>query len=81
MNNENFVITDNKIYYEKENKVLAEIDFKNGVIVHTFVDESLRGLGIASKLVELAVSEINKQGLKPSATCSYAKAWLEKYMK
>ena len=48
-------------------------------IYHTFVDESLRGQGVASKLVEEAVKEIKSKGGKIKATCSYAKAWLEKH--
>lgn len=66
--------------------VVAEITFpetKEGVctIDHTEVDDSLRGQGIAGKLVEAAVSEIEAQGKKAEATCSYAKRWLEKHAK
>lgn len=74
---------ENRIYLDDENgKILAEIEFErlkdnNYNIYHTFVDESLRGQGIASKLVEAAVKEINARGGKVQATCSYAKAWLE----
>lgn len=77
----------NKIYIESDdNKILAEIDYEkqeNNVynIYHTFVDESLRGQGIASKLVEQAVNDIKSKGGKVTATCSYAKKWLEKNMK
>ena len=43
-------------YYNEEGKILAEVTFpavnKNTVnINHTFVDESLRGQGIAGKLM------------------------------
>ena len=79
-----FKIEENRIYYEKDGKVLAEIEFeKLGEntynIFHTFVDESLRGQGVASKLVEKAVEEITRRNGKVEATCSYAKAWLEKH--
>ena len=73
----------NRIYLEdEEGKLLAEINFEkidenNFNIYHTFVDESLRGQGIASKLVEEAVKEIKKQGGNVQATCSYAKKWLD----
>ena len=75
---------ENRIYLEDENqKVIAEIEYEeleNGIfnIYHTFVDEVLRGQGVASKLVEEAVKEIKEKSGKVQATCSYAKAWLEK---
>ena len=73
-----------RIYIEEKGKILAEINFENIEsniynIYHTFVDESLRGKGIASKLVELAVEEIKKKNGKVVATCSYAKVWLERH--
>ena len=79
-----FIVEENRIYLEKEEKLLAEITFKKEdentyVIDHTFVDESLRGQGIASKLVEKAVEEIKKKNGIVKATCSYAKSWLEKH--
>lgn len=79
-----FIIKNNKIFLEDSNKkILAEIEFEeigNGIynIYHTFVDESLRGKGIASKLVEQAINEIKKRNGKVQATCSYAKKWIEK---
>ena len=39
---------------------------------HTFVDESLRGQGIAGKLVEAVAAYAREKALKVSATCSYA---------
>lgn len=82
-----FKIEENRIYIEnEEGKILAEIEYEKiennkYSIYHTFVDEVLRGQGIASKLVEKAVAEIKKKGGEPVATCSYAKAWLEKHNK
>ena len=78
-----FKITENRIYSEDESgKVLAEIEFSKEQddtynIFHTFVDDSLRGQGIAGKLVETAVKEISNRGGNVTATCSYAKKWLE----
>ena len=75
---------DNRIFLKDENeKIIAEIEFEEiekGIfnIYHTFVDESLRGKGIASKLVQEAVNEIKSRNGKVQATCSYAKKWLEK---
>ena len=82
-----FIKEDSRIYSLDENeKIIAQITFpeiEKGVfcIDHTFVDETLRGQGIASKLVELAVEEIEKRKWKIQATCSYAKKWLEKNKK
>lgn len=80
-----YKIENNRIYVKDENeKIIAEINYEEVEqgrfnIYHTFVDESLRGKGIASKLVEIAVHEIERKGGKPEATCSYARRWLEKY--
>ena len=79
-----FIEENFRIYsVNKAGKVIAEITFpevEKGIFVidHTFVDETLRGQGIASKLVEMAVDKIKKQNGKVTATCSYAKKWLEK---
>ena len=71
------------IYYEVEGEVYAEITYtKEGkdtyVIDHTFVDDKLRGKGVASKLVNEAVKDITRKGGNVKATCSYAKTWLER---
>ena len=83
----NFIKEPNRIYLKNQTgKVIAEITFEEtekGIynIGHTFVDESLRGQGIASKLVEEAVKTIKEKGGRIQATCSYARSWLEKYQK
>lgn len=83
----NFIKEKEKIYAKDEyGKLVAEIDFievEKGVydICHTFVDESLRGKGIASMLVQEAVKEIQSRNGKIKASCSYAKKWIEKKMK
>lgn len=43
---------------------------------HTYVDDRLRGQGIASELVRRAVEEIEQRGGRLKATCSYAQLWL-----
>ena len=79
-----FITENSRIYVEDESgKTIAEITFEEiekGIfnINHTFVDEILRGQGVASKLVEAAVNEIKQRGGQVQATCSYAKKWLEK---
>ena len=78
---------ENRIYLDnEEGKVLAEIEFeqlenKEFNIYHTFVDESLRGQGIAAKLVQMAIDEIEAKGGKVRATCSYAKSWIDRNKK
>lgn len=73
-----------RIYAEDERgNVIAEITFpaENGIAVidHTFVDDSLRGQGIAGKLVQMAVDQISAEGNQIAATCSYAASWLGKH--
>lgn len=79
-----FIHEKDRIYAEDGNgKVIAEITFpsKNGISIidHTFVGSSLRGQGIASQLVQLAVDQIQASGNKVAATCSYADSWLKKH--
>lgn len=74
-----------RVYMEDaQGKVLAEITFPETIpgtvnIDHTFVDDSLRGQGMADKLVRAALEDIAKDGKKYTATCSYAVKWLEKH--
>ncbi len=75
----------NRIFMtNEEGTLIAEITFpqnEEGIfdINHTFVDDSLRGQGVASKLVKQAIEAIKEQDGKFIATCSYAKNWLEKH--
>lgn len=67
---------------EKES-VLAEIDFPlvgdNTIeITHTIVSPSLQGQRIAKKLVEKVLEIAKDKGYKVTASCSYAKRYLEK---
>ena len=80
-----YIIDQNRIYANNEdNKIIAEIDFEKVDentynIYHTFVDESLRGQGIANELVTRAYKEITEiRKSKVTATCSYARKWLER---
>ena len=79
-----FVTESNRIYYEQEGRTLAEItspalDDTTVNIDHTFVDECLRGQGVAGRLMELAAAELERTGRKAVATCSYARRWLENH--
>lgn len=85
-----FIAEDGRIYAENaDGKVVAEITWttsagcddgqKIATIDHTFVDESLRGQGIAGQLMQAAVKKIQADKSKIAATCSYAVSWLEKH--
>lgn len=81
----NFIVEENRICLKnEESKIVAEIDFEKIKedtynVYHTFVDDSLRGQGIANQLVTLAYEEITKKrNAKFEATCEYAKKWMKK---
>lgn len=74
----------NRIYMDNEQgRTIAEVTFpevKDGVvdINHTFVDESLRGQGIAGKLMKEAAEQLRKENKKVILTCPYAVGWFDK---
>lgn len=74
----------NRIFAEDgTGMLLAEVTFPDaepGVwnLNHTFVDDSLRGQGIAGKLVKAAADKARESGVKVRPTCSYAVKWFEK---
>ena len=60
----------------EDGKLLAEITFPTGEdgvadIDHTFVDESLRGQGVASQLVRAAAAELRAQGKRAKTSEKY----------
>ena len=81
-----FIKEENRIYATNiDNETIAEVTFyeiENGVynIDHTFVDDSLRGQGIGSKLVQEAVNTIKGKRAKIQATCPFASKWIEENM-
>ena len=80
----NWKYEEGRIYCEDESKnLMAEAIFTaktNGEmdIEHVFVDSSLRGQGVASKIMAEMAEYLRKNKLKTTATCSYAKGWLVK---
>ena len=67
----------------ENDETLAEIDFpmiKEGVIeiTHTIVSPSLQGQGIARKLVDKVLEIAKVKGYRVTASCSYARHYLEK---
>ena len=81
----NFIHEQNKIYLNDDNNhMIAVVTFpkeKENVvnIDHTYVDNSLRGQGIAGKLMEETVAQLRENNLKARASCSYASKWFEEH--
>lgn len=48
-------------------------------INHTFVDDSLRGQGIAGQLMNAAVEKLRRENKKAFPTCSYAIKWFQSH--
>ena len=74
-----------RIYLEDHSgKLLAEVTFPEVIpgvvqIDHTYVDESLRGQGVAGQLMEQAVRQIREHGWRAVPVCSYAVSWFQKH--
>lgn len=75
----------NRIYLENETgECIAEVTFpqisEDRVnINHTYVNHSLRGQGVADKLVNELAVHLRKNNIKAISTCSYAVDWFEKH--
>lgn len=80
-----FTYNKNQIALLDENdRVIAEVTFPDVDadtvdIDHTFVDDSLRGQGVAGKLMEAAARYLRENQKKAALTCSYAVKWFEKH--
>ena len=79
-----YKMEEEKITLQENGKILAEIDFPKVLpnvhaITHTFVDESLRGQGIALELMELLLRKARKENFLLDPLCSYAKNYFEKH--
>ncbi|HOP10902.1 MAG TPA: GNAT family N-acetyltransferase [Oscillospiraceae bacterium] len=80
----NWDYEDGRIYSVGENdELMAEATFvfkKNGEvdIDHTYVNPVLRGQGVAGKMMEVVAEYLKGEGLRASASCSFANAWLQK---
>ena len=65
------------VKYDENGRVIAEITYAttsnpNVVLAdHTFVDSSLRGQGVAGKLLDALVKDMADQNKKIKASCSY----------
>lgn len=70
--------------FNAEQRIIAEVTFPDVDadtvnIDHTFVDDSLRGQGVAGKLMEASAKYLREQQKKAVLTCSYAVRWFEKH--
>lgn len=70
--------------YHSDDNLIAQVTFpavdQNTVdINHTFVDDSLRGQGVAGQLMEAVAKQLRSQEKKAILTCSYAIKWFEKH--
>ena len=78
-----FITESNRIICLDNGQQVGEVTFpetETGVfdINHTFVDPSMQGKGIAAELVRRAIEEIGSRDAKLTASCSYAKRYIEK---
>ncbi len=74
-----YITEGNRIYVIANGEEVGEVTFPESekgvyVINHTYVDDRLRGQGIASELVR-----IERRGGRVEATCSYALLWLARH--
>lgn len=80
-----YKLLDNKFVYmvgDTEKGVLEfRIEGDQVDIYHTYVDDDLRGKGIASKLVEMAFDYFDKNNYEVKCSCSYARNWALKHGK
>ena len=74
-----------KTWLEDENgRQIAVLDYpeiRPGVVnlVHTEVDGSLKGQGIAGKITQFVADQLREDGRKAELTCSYSVRWFSKH--
>ena len=64
-------------FLERDDARLAELTYSRAgdklvIVDHTFVDEQLRGLGVARRLLDSTVAWARSTGTRVRATCPYA---------
>lgn len=81
----NFQYERNQIFLDSpEGETIAKVTFPTvteGVVEidHTFVDDSLRGQGVAGKLMEAVSCQLREDGRKAHLTCPFAQKWFESH--
>ncbi|MGL5149335.1 MAG: GNAT family N-acetyltransferase [Clostridium sp.] len=80
----NWIFEEDKIYSKDENgELMAEVTFTHEGdeeinINHVYVNEKLRGQGVAGEAMKKAVEYLRIEKLRATATCSYANTWLKR---
>lgn len=81
-----YIIKDNRVSYVKDGEELAASTFplvegrENVININsTYVDDSLRGQGVGSTLMEKIVEESRKNGWEILPTCPFATEWFKKH--
>jgi predicted GNAT family acetyltransferase len=80
-----FIKDNNRIYAnDSEGGLLAEVTFpkyRSGAVAvnHTFVDDSLRGRGVAGELMESCYDMLKQDGRKAVLICPYAVKWFREH--
>ncbi|MDR1217947.1 MAG: N-acetyltransferase [Oscillospiraceae bacterium] len=79
-----FEFFEGRLVYSEDGRELAEVTFPEVAeavvdIDHTFVDDALRGRGMASELMERVAVKLREDGKRARLTCSYARGWFEKH--
>lgn len=80
-----FKYESDRIYLENEKgECIAEVTFpkiseEKVDINHTFVDSSLRGQGVADKLLTALAADLKTKNKKAVTSCSYAVDWFKKH--
>ena len=75
-------VENNKTTYIINDKIMGEVDYPSidndtVNITHTFVDPSLRGQGIADKMMHEVFKYLHENNKRVICSCSYAKNWVE----
>lgn len=78
------IVGKEKVSFVENDKGIAIITFPEVVsgcvnLNHTHVDPDYRGMGLANKLMEEAISVIEQNNWHCIASCSYAKDWFTKH--
>ena len=73
-------VSNSHMDYVVDGEVLATVSFRpcgdaTTELYHTFVDDRLRGQGVAAKLMEAAAREMRRRGTQVLPTCPYAAKW------
>lgn len=75
--------TKDQLFWDKDGELIAYVNFPQveegtHVITKVFVDESLRGQGVAGKLMEEMVNYAKENSIELKVSCPYAVSWFEK---